>query len=379
MARQYDRRHDARWLIRFIRVATVCGILTSVWYFTHVVRLGHPPRRASASSIVFDDSTLGGLGGHRDESSRMRPRSALVDATSTHMLKSPAPFQLDVGQGTCAKSVASEFAGDVVKWGSNHITSTAAECCAACGNTEQCNVWVWCSEHGGCGSEKFGACWLKRQVNAALAYEMPILPRVPWISGALYTTEEAIEANSIFQARFSERKARREARGNHLVYLDVSIDNAAVKRIEFILYSKISPLAAENFRRMCVGEPEAKYTWVGATFYRILDKFIDQSGVNSVQSAVHPGASFDDDKGGLQLKHDRVGLLSLANSGPNTNTGHFSIVMAPAPHLDGKYVVFGEVVSGIEHAWDINALAGASGSPPRGVATITGAGVLETL
>ena len=53
--------------------------------------------------------------------------------------------------------------------------------------------------------------------------------------------------------------------------------------------------------------------------------------------------------------------------------------MAPAPHLDGKYVVFGEVVSGIEHAWDINALAGASGSPSRGVATITGAGVLETL
>lgn len=63
---------------------------------------------------------------------------------------------------------------------------------------------------------------------------------------------------------------------------------------------------------------------------------------------------FDDDPGGLGLKHDRFGLLSMANSGPNTNTAHFSIVVAPAPHLDGSYTIFGELVSGADVAVAIN-------------------------
>ena len=47
--------------------------------------------------------------------------------------------------------------------------------------------------------------------------------------------------------------------------------------------------------------------------------------------------------GGLALKHDKPGLLSAANSGPDSNTGYFSIVVSPAPHLDGSYTIFGEV------------------------------------
>ena len=66
---------------------------------------------------------------------------------------------------------------------------------------------------------------------------------------------------------------------------------------------------------------------------------------------------FADDVYGLyNLKHDRFGLLSSANSGPNTNTGHFSIVVAPAPHLDTHYTIFGEVVAGDDIVWAINAL-----------------------
>ncbi|KAJ1637448.1 cyclophilin-like domain-containing protein [Pavlovales sp. CCMP2436] len=76
-------------------------------------------------------------------------------------------------------------------------------------------------------------------------------------------------------------------------------------------------------------------------FYRIIDRFIDQAGVNGINS-IWDGA-FDDDPGGLALHHDRDGLLSSANSGPDSNTGHFSIVVAPAPHLDGSYTIFGEV------------------------------------
>ena len=82
-------------------------------------------------------------------------------------------------------------------------------------------------------------------------------------------------------------------------------------------------------------------------FYRIIDRFIDQSGVHGVASIW--GGAFDDDPGGLALRHERGGLLSAANSGPDSNSGHFSIVVAPAPHLDGGYTIFGEVVAG----WDV--------------------------
>ncbi len=61
----------------------------------------------------------------------------------------------------------------------------------------------------------------------------------------------------------------------------------------------------------------------GAYFYRIIDRFIDQSGVDT-ESVF--GGQFKDDAGGTALVHDRKGLLSMANMGPNTNTAHFSIM-----------------------------------------------------
>ena len=78
-------------------------------------------------------------------------------------------------------------------------------------------------------------------------------------------------------------------------------------------------------------------------FYRIIDMFIDQAGVQGASSIW--GGSFDDDPGGLALKHDKSGLLSAANGGPNTNSGHFSIVVSPAPHLNGGYTVLGETLT----------------------------------
>ena len=74
-------------------------------------------------------------------------------------------------------------------------------------------------------------------------------------------------------------------------------------------------------------------------------------------------------------RHDRFGLLSAANGGANTNTGHFSILMAPAHHLDGSYTIFGELVAGEAVALAINALASPDGSP-RGKAVIVAAGQL---
>lgn len=152
-------------------------------------------------------------------------------------------------------------------------------------------------------------------------------------------------------------------------------------RIEIVLFPDTSPRAAENFRRLCTGEagvvphgrPGAgRRLWLrGASFYRIIHDFIDQGGIDA-DSAL--GGQFRDDAGGLALRHAHKGLLSMANTGPNTNTAHFSIMMNPAPHLDGHYTIFGQVVRGFEAAQAINRLSATS---PDASATAAAGAVVE--
>lgn len=126
-----------------------------------------------------------------------------------------------------------------------------------------------------------------------------------------------------------------------MVWLDVSIKKKPLGRMTIVLFTDTSPRAAENFRLFFSGEKPGvvpagaegagkPYTLKGAYFYRIVDQFIDQTGAGT-ESAL--GGRFKDDPGGLRLKHDRKGLLSCANLGPDTTTSHFSIMYGPAPHL----------------------------------------------
>ncbi|KAG2487802.1 hypothetical protein HYH03_013646 [Edaphochlamys debaryana] len=148
-----------------------------------------------------------------------------------------------------------------------------------------------------------------------------------------------------------------------LVYLDVAIKGLYAGRMEFVLFVRDSPLAAENFRLLCSGEKGVvprghrgegqPYHFKGAYFYRIVHNFIDQGG-RKIESPL--GGKFMDDVGGLKLNHTHLGLLSMANHGPNTNSGSFSIMMKASPHLNGHYPVFGELVDGHDVALEINAL-----------------------
>jgi peptidyl-prolyl isomerase D len=123
---------------------------------------------------------------------------------------------------------------------------------------------------------------------------------------------------------------RRTSKFNPRVFFDIEINGKAMGRIEFVLYMNEAPRAAENFRALCTGEKGTVppghegagglYHFKGKHFYRIIDQFIDQAGAGT--DSVF-GGRFKDDPGGLKLKHDRKGLLSMANSGPDTNTSHF--------------------------------------------------------
>ncbi|KAI1809432.1 putative U-snRNP-associated cyclophilin [Poronia punctata] len=144
------------------------------------------------------------------------------------------------------------------------------------------------------------------------------------------------------------------ASGNPLVFFDITLGGEPLGRITFELFKDVVPRTAENFRQFCTGESKNErgqsQGYKGSKFHRIIPKFMCQGGDflngNGSGSASIYGSKFADEN--FTLKHDQPGLLSMANSGPNTNGCQFFITTEKTPHLDGKHVVFGKVYSGME-------------------------------
>ena len=120
--------------------------------------------------------------------------------------------------------------------------------------------------------------------------------------------------------------------------------------VEVKLYDDIVPKTAKNFRTIATNGVNNK-SYNGCIMHRVIKNFMLQGGDilngNGTGSISIYGNQFNDEN--FIKKHDKPGLLSMANSGPNTNGSQFFITTVPTPHLDGKHVVFGEVVRGIEH------------------------------
>ena len=118
-----------------------------------------------------------------------------------------------------------------------------------------------CAATGGCGSQKHGECWGKRGLLPGQT--LPLVRNrgdgCPWTSGGAFTPSEAAAMVEARRAADAEKTERRDRPGNPHVWFDVSIGGAPTGRIEFVLYAKESPRAAENFRAMCTGEKGGKY------------------------------------------------------------------------------------------------------------------------
>jgi len=107
------------------------------------------------------------------------------------------------------------------------------------------------------------------------------------------------------------------------------------------LFEDQAPETVGNFKKLA-----ADGFYDGLIFHRVIEDFMIQGGCPDGNGMGGPGYKFDDEKPALKLKHDKPGILSMANAGPNTNGSQFFITHVPTPWLDGKHAVFGEVTEG---------------------------------
>ena len=127
--------------------------------------------------------------------------------------------------------------------------------------------------------------------------------------------------------------------------------------IEIKLFDERAPRTVENFVGLATGEREWTHPETGETvdgplyddvlFHRVIEGFMIQTGDPTGTGRGGPGYEFDDEFHD-DLRHDDPGIVSMANSGPDTNGSQFFITLDAQPHLDDRHAVFGEGIDGMD-------------------------------
>eukprot|EP00397_Hematodinium_sp_SG-2012_P045572 GEMP01051225.1.p1 GENE.GEMP01051225.1~~GEMP01051225.1.p1 ORF type:complete len:416 (+),score=84.65 GEMP01051225.1:78-1325(+) len=177
-------------------------------------------------------------------------------------------------------------------------------------------------------------------------------------SGGATRSNQAVSRST----KFNERRPQ--------VFFDISFGEKKVGRIVMELWGDIVPKTAENFRQLTTGERGRSSSgknmhYKGTRFHRIVPGFCVQGGDfekgdGKGGESIY-GKAFNDEN--FQGRHDKPGILSMANKGPDTNNSQFFITTAKQPRLDGRHVAFGEVLTGMDVLLKCESAGSAAGVP----------------